>query len=92
MFNKRLRATVETGHRGTTAHAEFLIEHFRVGYAFGGGWTCECAAFAASDACRHTQEGAGRYFAQKLIAAHVTHAGPRTLTAHGHVLSPRAKR
>jgi hypothetical protein len=70
----------ESGHRGVTDRADYLIDRFRVHYEFGGGWTCRCADFAASDACRHTREGTGRYIAQTLIAAHVKAGAPRTLT------------
>jgi hypothetical protein len=45
----------------------YLIDRFRVGYQFGGGWTCGCADFAATDACRHTREAAGRHAAQLKI-------------------------
>jgi len=80
MLLQRSQARVDPGHRGHTTRADFLIERFRVRYAFGGGWTCACADFAKLDACRHTREAAGRYFAQTLIAAHVAVGAPRTLT------------
>ena len=80
MLNRRFRGTDEAGHRGVTERADYLIDRFRVSCAFGGGWTCGCADFAASDACRHTREAAGRYIAQALIAAHLEVGAPRTLT------------
>ena len=56
-----------TGRRGAIERAEYFIDRFRVGYQFGGGWTCGCADFATSDACRHTREAAGRRAAQTQI-------------------------
>ena len=79
MLNRRARAADETGHRGVTQRADYLIERFRVRYEFGGGWSCGCADFARSDACRHTREAAGRYIAQTLIAAHLQAGAPRHL-------------
>lgn len=60
-----------TGRRGAVEHVDYLIDRFRVGYQFGGGWTCGCADFAASDACRHTREAAGRLAAQTRIIEHM---------------------
>jgi hypothetical protein len=60
-----------TGRRGAVERADYLIDRFRVGYQFGGGWACGCADFAASDACRHTREAAGRLAAQMRIIEHV---------------------
>jgi hypothetical protein len=56
-----------TGRRGAVERADYFIDRFRVGYQFGGGWTCGCADFTASDACRHTREAAGRLAAQTRI-------------------------
>jgi hypothetical protein len=84
MLNRRSRTVDETGHRGVTYRADYLIERFRVRYEFGGGWSCGCADFVASDACRHTREAAGRYIAQTLIAAHLKGNAP----AHFHHLTP----
>lgn len=56
-----------TGRRGAIERADYFIDRFRVGYRFGGGWTCRCADFATSDACRHTREAAGRLAAQAKI-------------------------
>ena len=61
-----------TGHRGTIERANYLIDRFRVGYQFGGGWTCGCADFAALDACRHTREAAGRLAAQAQIKERIS--------------------
>jgi hypothetical protein len=80
MLNRRFRGTDEAGHRGVTERTDYLIDRFRVRYAFGGGWACGCADFAAADACRHTREAAGRYIAQALIAAHLDIGAARTLT------------
>jgi hypothetical protein len=52
--------------------ANYLIDRFRVGYQFGGGWTCGCADFAALDACRHTREAAGRLAAQAQIKERIS--------------------
>ena len=60
-----------TGRRGAVERADYLIDRFRVGYQFGGGWTCGCADFASSDACRHSREAAGRRAAQTRITEHV---------------------
>jgi hypothetical protein len=61
----------ETGRRGALERQDYLIDRFRVGYEFGGGWRCGCADFASSDACRHTREAAGRRAAQLRIIEHV---------------------
>jgi hypothetical protein len=50
---------------------EYLIDRFPVAYEWGGGWQCVCADFAASKACRHTREAAGRRAAQSQIARHI---------------------
>jgi hypothetical protein len=60
-----------TGRRGVINHGDYLIDRFRVGYRFGGGWLCGCADFAASDACRHTREAAGRLAAQVKITERI---------------------
>jgi hypothetical protein len=67
-LSRRLEAT---GLRGTVERADYLIDRFRVGYQFGGGWKCGCADFMASDACRHTREAAGRRAAQMRIIEHI---------------------
>ncbi len=67
-LSRRLEAT---GLRGTVEHSDYLIDRFRVGYQFGGGWKCGCADFTASDACRHTREAAGRRAAQIRIIEHI---------------------
>src|SRR5688500_314134 len=59
------------GRRGAVERADYFIDRFRVGYQFGGGWTCGCADFAASDACRHTREAAGRLAAQAGISERI---------------------
>ena len=59
------------GCRGAIDCAEFLIDRFRVRYAFGGGWTCSCADFVTHDSCKHTREAAGRHAAQVQIARHL---------------------
>jgi hypothetical protein len=60
------------GRRGAVDRGDYLIDRFRVRYEFGGGWKCGCAEFAASDACKHTREAAGRRAAQARILQHVT--------------------
>jgi hypothetical protein len=80
MSQQRSQSIEETGNRGASDRAEYLVERFRVHYASGNGWTCACADFAASDACRHTREAAGRYTAQTRIAAHLEAGAPRSLT------------
>ena len=62
-----LISPAQTGRRGATERAAYLIDRFPVSYQFGGGWMCGCADFAASDACRHTREAAGRFAAQTNI-------------------------
>ena len=69
----------KTGRRGVVERADYLIDRFRVAYEFGGGWTCGCADFQASDACRHTREAAGRYAAQAQIAEHIKQGSHGTL-------------
>jgi hypothetical protein len=54
--------------------AEFMIEGFRVGYEFGGGYRCGCAEFAVRGSCKHTREVAGRLAAQGRIAEHLKRA------------------
>jgi hypothetical protein len=80
MLTDRSKTFEEPGHRGVADRADYLIERFRVRYAFGGGWTCRCADFAASNICRHTREAAGRRTAQALIAAHLEVGARRSLT------------
>src|SRR5689334_13163094 len=65
-------ALAAAGRRGSIERANYLIDRFRVGYQFGGGWTCGCADFAALDACRHTREAAGRRAAQAQIQELIT--------------------
>lgn len=76
-----------TGRRGTVERADYLIDRFRVRYEFGGGWTCACADFAASDACRHSREAAGRRAAQLSIADHIRAGRTAGLTAPRRALS-----
>jgi hypothetical protein len=59
--------TGSAGRRGAVERADYFIDRFRVSYQGGGGWICGCADFAASDACRHTREAAGRLAAQMSI-------------------------
>ena len=75
-----------TGKRGTIERSDYLIDRFRVRYAFGGGWFCSCADFAARDACKHTREAAGRRAAQARIEAHLKSgsAGPFKLHERDH--------
>ena len=61
-----------SGRRGTIGHAEFMIDGFRVGYEFGGGYRCVCVEFAKRDSCKHTRELAGRLAAQSRIAEHLS--------------------
>jgi hypothetical protein len=70
--------------RGAVERADYLIDRFRVQYAFGGGWTCKCADFVAHDACKHTREAAGRRAAQAQIAQHLKGgtSDPFTLRIH----------
>ena len=68
------------GLRGTTDRASYLIDRFRVGYEFGGGWTCGCREFVARDSCKHTREAAGRRAAQQRIADHLARRPPDELT------------
>jgi hypothetical protein len=77
-----LSATDAGGGRGAIDHAEFLIDHFRVRYAFGGGWTCSCADFVARDSCKHTREAAGRRAAQAQIARHLRRGSADSFTIH----------
>jgi hypothetical protein len=63
--------TDSAGRRGTIDRAGYLIDRFRVLYAFGGGWTCGCREFASRNACKHTREAAGRRAAQQRIAQHL---------------------
>ena len=53
-----------SGRGGSVVRTEYLIDRFRVVFESGGGWHCACAAFAAANVCRHTQEAAGRHAAQ----------------------------
>lgn len=68
------------GGRGTLERASYLIDRFRVGYQFGGGWTCGCADFARSGACRHTREGAGRLAAQREIIERIRKGSLQPMT------------
>jgi hypothetical protein len=61
--------------------SEYLIERFRVVFEFGGGWHCECADYAASNACKHSREAAGMRAAQVRISNHVA-TGRSELTTH----------
>ncbi len=71
-----------TGKRGAIDKSDYLIDRFRVRYAFGGGWTCSCADFLAHDACKHTREAAGRRAAQAQIAEHLKSGLSATFTLH----------
>ena len=77
-----LSAADAGGRRGVIDHAEFLIDRFRVRYAFGGGWTCSCADFVAHDSCKHTREAAGRRAAQEQIARHLQRGSADSFTLH----------
>ena len=57
--------------------AEFMIDGFRVGYEFGGGYRCGCAEFGVQDSCKHTREVAGRLAARGRIAEHLKRADSR---------------
>ena len=70
------------GRRGTIERADYLIDRFRVRYAFGGGWTCSCAEFVTRDACKHTREAAGRHAAQAKIALHLRRGGTDSFALH----------
>jgi hypothetical protein len=72
----------QSGRRGVIERANYLIDRFPVAYEHGGGWTCHCADFLASDACRHTREAAGRYAAQMRIAEHLKLGSNSTLGFH----------
>ena len=63
-----------TGRGGTIQRSDYLIDRFRVVFESGGGWHCACADFAASNACRHTREAAGRRAAQAQIKSRVAAA------------------
>jgi len=81
----------KTGRRGAVERADYLIDRFRVAYEFGGGWTCGCADFQASDVCRHTREAAGRYAAQTRIAEHIKQGSHGTLEFDERTLARRRK-
>lgn len=66
--------TAGEGGRGAIERSDYLIDRFRVQYAFGGGWTCSCRDFVAHLACKHTREAAGRRAAQAQIAEHLRRA------------------
>jgi hypothetical protein len=85
----RSSADSGSGRRGDVERAVYLIDRFRVGYQFGGGWKCGCADFVASDACRHTREAAGRRAAQMRIAEHL--AGHPAMTSISAAMSRVAK-
>ncbi len=70
------------GKRGVIDRSEYLIDRFRVRYAFGGGWTCSCADFVAHDACKHTREAAGRRAAQARIAEHLKAGSADSFSLH----------
>ncbi len=70
------------GRRGAVERSEYLIDRFRVRYAFGGGWTCSCADFMARDACKHTREAAGRRAAQAQIADHLKSGASTSFALH----------
>jgi hypothetical protein len=70
------------GRRGTIDRADYLIDRFRVRYAFGGGWSCSCTDFVAHDACKHTREAAGRHAAQARIALHLQGGSSDSFTLH----------
>ena len=71
-----------TGGRGAIDQSDYLIDRFRVRYAFGGGWSCSCAEFLARDACKHTREAAGRRAAQEEIARHLKRGSADSFTLH----------
>jgi hypothetical protein len=89
LLNRPDQRNDAAGHRGVTHRADYLIDRFRVRYEFGGGWACGCADFAATDACRHTREAAGRYIAQTRIAAHLKVGAAHTLTFDGSASGSR---
>lgn len=74
--NPLMTSPAKTGRRGAIERADYLIDRFSVGYRYGGGWSCGCADFAASDACRHTREAAGRLAAQAKIHERITRGSP----------------
>ena len=57
--------------------AEFMIDGFRVGYEFAGGFRCGCAEFGLHASCKHTREVAGRLAARGRIAEHLKRADSR---------------
>jgi hypothetical protein len=67
--------------------SEYLIDRFRVRYAFGGGWTCSCADFVSNNACKHSREAAGRRAAQAQIARHLKMGSAYPFTLHHFRLS-----
>ena len=77
------------GRRGAIERADYLIDRFRVGYQFGGGWTCRCADFAKSDACRHTREAAGRLAAQTQIIERIRKGSLQAIKSCPHPDSAR---
>lgn len=84
------KSVEKTGRRGGIERANYLIDRFPVAYVFGGGWVCGCADFLASDACRHTREGAGRFAAQTQISAHFKRGASPTLVFSKRVPDPRS--
>lgn len=78
-----LAPAVTPGGRGTLERANYFIDRFRVGYQYGGGWTCGCADFATSGACRHTREGAGRLAAQGRIIERIRNGSLQPITVRG---------
>jgi hypothetical protein len=46
---------------------EYMIDRYRVVFAYGGGWQCSCAEFNQSNDCKHIRESAGQQAAQRLI-------------------------
>lgn len=78
----RISAPDTRGRRGNVERGDYLIDRFRVRYAFGGGWTCSCADFVAHDACKHTREAAGRRAAQEQIVRHLRRGSADSFTLH----------
>jgi hypothetical protein len=80
------------GRRGTPDRAEWMIDGFRVGYDFGGGYCCDCVEFAARDSCKHTREAAGRLAAQSRIAEHLRLGTSKAYSIRGLVASGSRRR
>jgi hypothetical protein len=76
-------AIMKTGRGGPIVRRLYLIDRFRVVFEWGGGWQCGCPDFAASNACRHTREAAGRRAAQEQIAQRLAAARSDLRAARG---------